>query len=338
MLRISLVGILDSVYQILTVNEAPFLSVDPGLDINDFPTDAFEKSFELGYAGHISFFVLLSVWWLVYRKLHKEPYTFLSESPEAGVTKGSTEIFCSAQEDEGPRVCDFPPCKAVPKCPPRGKAKAKPPPPPKGTPPRKAPSKAEAKATNPFGPRRVRWRALRSAEGTIFDGLGTGQLKNETAMMLDEVLKTSQGLAKSSPFIPKSSGVCLLDRNRAQQLAILFRRSPLPLQQLCAALLTLDVSIPLGEEEIDGLLQAWPTALDFQLVEEYTGAKEKLRDVEQCIKQISAIPRSESRLKLLRLSSFLVLNSSVLYLDFLFLLNSWWPFLTPGSGRITGWP
>lgn len=128
-------------------------------------------------------------------------------------------------------------------------------------------------------------------------------------MMLDEVLKaTSQGLAKSSPFIPKSSGVCLLDRNRAQQLAILFRRSPLPLQQLCAALLTLDVSIPLGEEEIDGLLQAWPTALDFQLVEGYTGAKEKLRDVEQCIKQISAIPRSESRLKLLRLSSFSAAN------------------------------
>ena len=49
MLRISLFGLFYSVYQI-PVNEAPFLSVDPGLEIDDLSTDAFKQSFELGYA------------------------------------------------------------------------------------------------------------------------------------------------------------------------------------------------------------------------------------------------------------------------------------------------
>lgn len=127
--------------------------------------------------------------------------------------------------------------------------------------------------------------------------------------MLNEVFRvTPQGQsAKSSPFIPKSSGVCLLNPKRAQQLAIVFRRSPVPLQKLCSALLALDFSVlgHLGEEEIDGLLQAWPTSFDFQLVEKYKGPIQELRDVEQCIKQMSAVPRSEARLKLLRLSSVL---------------------------------
>eukprot|EP00435_Cladocopium_sp_Y103_P068210 s894_g31.t1 len=306
MLRISLFGLFYSVYQI-PVNEAPFLSVDPGLEIDDLSTDAFEQSFELGYAP---FFLLFSAWLLAYRKLQKEPGTFRSESPEIGVApaaKGSPKF--SPREVPG-QTC--PPPKAAPKCPPRAKAKGKAPP-PKGTPPRKAtPASKTGEATpakaaaNPFGARRVRWRALQSAAGTIFDGLGTGQLRNETARMLNEVFRvTPQGQsAKSSPFIPKSSGVCLLNPKRAQQLAIVFRRSPVPLQKLCSALLALDFSVlgHLGEEEVDGLLQAWPTSFDFQLVEKYTGPIQELRDVEQCIKQMSAVPRSEARLKLLRLS------------------------------------
>jgi len=306
MLRISLFGLFYSVYQI-PVNEAPFLSVDPGLEIDDLSTDAFEQSFELGYAP---FFLLFSAWLLAYKKLQKAPGTFQSESPEIGVApaaKGSPKF--SPREVPG-QTC--PPPKAVPKCPPRAKAKGKAPP-PKGTPPRKASASKAGEATptakaaaNPFGARRVRWRTLQSAAGTIFDGLGTGQLRNETARMLNEVFRvTPQGQsAKSSPFIPKSSGVCLLNPKRAQQLAIVFRRSPVPLQKLCSALLALDFSVlgHLGEEEIDGLLQAWPTSFDFQLVEKYKGPIQELRDVEQCIKQMSAVPRSEARLKLLRLS------------------------------------
>lgn len=304
MLRISLFGLFYSVYQI-PVNEAPFLSVDPGLEIDDLSTDAFEQSFELGYAP---FFLLFSAWLLAYKKLQKEPSTFQSESPEIGVApaaKGSPQF----SPREVPGQTSRPP-KAVPKCPPRAKAKGKAPP-PKGTPPRKATPASAGEATakaaaNPFGARRVRWRALQSAAGTIFDGLGTGQLRNETARMLNEVFRvTPQGQnAKSSPFIPKNSGVCLLNPKRAQQLAIVFRRSPVPLQKLCSALLALDFSVlgHLGEEEIDGLLQAWPTSFDFQLVERYKGPIQELRDVEQCIKQMSAVPRSEARLKLLRLS------------------------------------
>lgn len=311
MLRISFfVGLLYSLYKI-PVNEAPFLSVDPSFDLEDLSTDAFEKSVEVGYAP---FFILLSVWLLAYKKLRKD--SFLSETPDEIVKDSSfspSEVKEVKEVNEvvpgGVQRC--PPPKAVPKCPPRAKAKGKAPP-PKGTPPRKASAVVKAgEATptvepkvNPFGARRVRWRALQSATGTIFDGLGTGQLRSETAKMLNDVFKVApQGqTARSSPFVPKSSGVCLLDRNRAQQLAIVFRRSPVPLQKLCSALQKLDFSIPLGEEEIEGLVQAWPTSVDFQLVAKYTGPVEELRDVEQCIKQMSAVPRSEARLKLLRLS------------------------------------
>eukprot|EP00913_Durusdinium_trenchii_P017771 g16698.t1 len=159
-----------------------------------------------------------------------------------------------------------------------------------GPPPKKAaPAKAAAKAestpvgdqtkVNPFGARRVRWRTLNSAEGTVFHGLGAGHLRSDTAKMLNEVFTVVHGSSGRSSFVPKSAGVCLLDRNRAQQLAIVFRRSPVPLQKLCSALLTLDFSLPLGDEELEGLIQAWPTKADFE-----------------------EVPRSEARLRLLRLS------------------------------------
>ncbi|CAJ1378644.1 unnamed protein product [Effrenium voratum] len=56
-----------------------------------------------------------------------------------------------------------------------------------------------------------------------------------------------------------------------------------------------------GGEQVQGLLQAWPTADDFKAVANYDGPEE-LRDVELCIKQVAAVPRSEARLKLLRLA------------------------------------
>ncbi|CAE7654824.1 FH3, partial [Symbiodinium sp. CCMP2456] len=161
----------------------------------------------------------------------------------------------------------------------------------------------EAKA-QPFGTRRIRWRTISDHAGTVFDGLDSTAPYNETRKMLHEVLAASvvQQTARPSAFVPKSSGVCLLDRNRAQQLAIAFRRSPLPLQKLCLALQTLDFSIPLSEEEIEGLLKAWPTDVDFRQVAKHEGPTEELRDVEQCIRQVASVPRSEARLKLLRLS------------------------------------
>ncbi|OLQ00473.1 hypothetical protein AK812_SmicGene16851 [Symbiodinium microadriaticum] len=146
----------------------------------------------------------------------------------------------------------------------------------------------EAKAL-PFGTRRIRWRTISDHAGTVFDGLDSTAPYSETRKMLHEVLAASvvQQTARPSAFVPKSSGVCLLDRNRAQQLAIAFRRSPLPLQKLCLALQTLDFSVPLSEEEIEGLLKAWPTDVDFRQVAKHEGPTEELRDVEQCIRQDS---------------------------------------------------
>lgn len=273
-------GVLYSVYQI-PVNDTPSLKLD-GLQEDDL---ALDLHVELGYTP---FVLLLSVWLLAYRKLQPA-----SSSPEV----------CSRDSRERPEA---PPAKAGPKAGPKGGAKAPPKakaPPragPKGFP--KGPGPVKSSPSVPFSARRVRWKALQSSEGTIFSGCPSSPLRPEAAKMLNEVFNKQTTVPRSSAFIPKSSGVCLLDRNRAQQLAILFRRSPLPLQRLCAALLHLDFAIALGEEEIGGLLQAWPTENDFQVVANYSG-QEELRDVERCIRQMAVVPRSEARLKLLRLSS-----------------------------------
>ena len=320
MLSISFsIVVLHSVCQIpvheapkIPVNETRFWSVYPGFekddalfDIDDLSSDALDHSFELGCTS--SFVAFVTVWLLAYRKLQKELQepTF-SESLEGAEISPDSPTFsqmCPPPKSPPKSPPEFLP-KAVPKCPPRGKGPGKAPP---KAPPRKAAAAAKGDAeAKIFGARRVRWRALQSASGTIFDGLQTGQLRTETAKMLNEVFRVTQGqTARSSSFITKSSGVCLLDQNRAMQLAIIFKGSRVPVNKLCSALESLDFSISLGDEEIDGLLQAWPTPADFKLVDEYKGPKEELRDVEQCIKQMSKVSRSEARLKLLRLSSFL---------------------------------
>lgn len=221
--------------------------------------------------------------------------------------------------------------KSSPPAPPRGKGKGPPPPPPKINAPRRAsiaspisvegqdqesPSKA-ATLGSPFAQRwRVRWRALQSVDGTVFESLPGGPLRAETEQVLREVFDTfnaqpkATSSSKVATFVPKSSGVTLLERNRAQQLAILFRRSPVKLERLCYALETLDFSLEVGEEDIDGWLQAWPSAAEQKLVSAYQGPMSGLRDVEQRIRRIAEVKRSESRLKLLRLDKGLGYLSS----------------------------
>ncbi|CAK9013594.1 Formin-like protein 20 (AtFH20) [Durusdinium trenchii] len=326
--------LLYSAFQ-LPVNEAPTL-IDPGFDLeHELDLDAFETSLEVGIAA--PFFLLLSVWLLAYRKLQKDTGSFITCPASSASHSSSSPLTSESASAPGAESTDHaahhaesstmaappkaaqphsPPAKAAPKCPPRAKAKGKalakgpkgPGPPPKKAAPAKAAAKAESTPVgdqtkvNPFGARRVRWRTLNSAEGTVFHGLGAGHLRSDTAKMLNEVFTVVHGSSGRSSFVPKSAGVCLLDRNRAQQLAIVFRRSPVPLQKLCSALLTLDFSLPLGDEELEGLIQAWPTKADFEEVAKYTGPTEHLRDVEQCIKQMAQVPRSEARLRLLRLS------------------------------------
>ncbi|CAE8688916.1 unnamed protein product, partial [Polarella glacialis] len=210
------------------------------------------------------------------------------------------------------------------KAPPRGKGKAPPPPPPRlggkasplknpgcslsGTDSSCSPQKT-ASLGSPFGARRVRWRALESVDGTVFEGLKRGPLRDSTAQALREVFEHGAAGAKAASssrpmvFVPKSSGVCILDRNRAQQLAIFFRRSPVPLEQLCSRLDRLDFNrIPVGDEEVEAWLQAWPTVAERRLITGHTGPSSSLRDVEQLVQQVARVPRSEQRLKLLRLA------------------------------------
>ncbi|CAE7676714.1 FH12 [Symbiodinium pilosum] len=198
------------------------------------------------------------------------PSTSSTNSPQKGKGKVSAP----------PKGLGKGPAKGPAKGPPSGTPKGKAGPKGKGTPPKGALASQcvedvdDARVVNPFGTRRIRWKSISDQSGTVFDGL--------------DIL----GIKKCPD--PEA--------NRAQQLAIAFRRSPLPLQKLCSALQTLDFSIPLSEEEIEGLLKAWPTDIDFRQVAKHTGPAEELRDVEQCIRQVAAVPRSEARLKLLRLS------------------------------------
>ncbi|CAJ1444082.1 unnamed protein product [Effrenium voratum] len=292
MIRMTLAGLVYSVVRIplneilysavrLPLNETPQLNIeldDFKEDKSDLP-DLNDTTFDtVTYAAPC----LLLLAWFAFRRERSLQHTAEAAAPEEQTADGA-----------GPAG----PAGPAPVAPPR--AKGKPPPPPKG----KAPPKAKAKprpGENPLGTRRVRW--THQSVGTVFEGLGRGSLRSETAKMLDEVFKpTGEKATARERFLPKSSGKCLLSQKRAQQLAIVFRRLPIPLQRLCSALLALDFSIPLGEEQVQGLLQAWPTADDFKAVANYDGPEE-LRDVELCIKQVAAVPRSEARLKLLRLA------------------------------------
>eukprot|EP00401_Gymnodinium_catenatum_P072932 CAMPEP_0117497662 /NCGR_PEP_ID=MMETSP0784-20121206/21298_1 /TAXON_ID=39447 /ORGANISM="" /LENGTH=1248 /DNA_ID=CAMNT_0005292691 /DNA_START=27 /DNA_END=3769 /DNA_ORIENTATION=+ len=158
-----------------------------------------------------------------------------------------------------------------------------------------------------FG-RKIHWRPLEAVDGTIFEAIGNGgQLRPEAILVLNEAFqdskasKVSRGAGERKIF-NRSTGVSLLDANRAQQLAITFKKSPVSIQTLCDALRTLDFDLILNEEEIDNLLHVWPTGQECKLVLGFKGDLANLRDVERGVRQIAEVPRGEARLRAIRIA------------------------------------
>lgn len=226
-----------------------------------------------------------------------------------------------------------PPFKAHPGIPPPSKANpsiafpGKPPPgkpPPGKAPPGKAPpskfapgSKATPVKAPPsaFG-RRLRWKQL-DADGTVFGELSeTAPLDPEAVDILRTVFEAPP---KPKPKVEKMPGVdvpkgpkkmvgaCLLDNQRAQQLAITFRRSSdnITLTSLLEGLRGLDLNVQITEEDIERLIPLWPSEAEQKLVLAHPGPSSELREMEQNVRTIAMIPRTAARLQLLGLGKSL---------------------------------
>lgn len=169
-----------------------------------------------------------------------------------------------------------------------------------------------------FG-RRLRWRPL-DAVGTVFDELsGAAPLKPEAVDILRTVFeapqkpKTADLLREPRLKAVRTIGTCLLSNQRAQQLAIIFRRSSdnVNFATLCDGLRRLDFNMPMTEEELERLLAFWPTAEEQKLVLAHKGPPDGLREMERYVHIIASISRSESRLRLLLLAKALHSQSVV---------------------------
>jgi len=136
---------------------------------------------------------------------------------------------------------------------------------------------------------------------TIFDELDSGPLSDEAAGVLRGLIeRPPPTVSRSLSFTQKSCGIVLIkDMNRAQKLAINFRTGK-HFDNLCFALRTLDLQLPMEEEDFERLRHVWPTLEELRTIKNFTGPPEQLRDVEQCMLRLAEIPRAEFRLRLLQ--------------------------------------
>lgn len=173
-----------------------------------------------------------------------------------------------------------------------------------------AASQLTGKVGGPTFGRRLHWQTLNTVDGTIFEKLGTdaeikADLNAPCVDVLKHVFDTQSSMSRTSSnrpsFTPKSQGKELLDRSRAQQLAITFNGSKVNVDELICALQELDFGLPIEDEDVERLLQVWPTAGEMKLVSGYCG-KDELRDIEKFVKRLAGVPRSGPRLRAVRLA------------------------------------
>eukprot|EP00927_Polykrikos_kofoidii_P020609 TRINITY_DN19820_c0_g2_i1.p1 TRINITY_DN19820_c0_g2~~TRINITY_DN19820_c0_g2_i1.p1 ORF type:complete len:1140 (+),score=208.83 TRINITY_DN19820_c0_g2_i1:162-3581(+) len=158
----------------------------------------------------------------------------------------------------------------------------------------------------PLG-RRIFMKPLKSVGGTVFEDLHSGGPLCQVAVQaLNAVFhapakeikpKSAAATRVSRSFVPKPSKQGILDNERAQQLAIVFRKSPIKIDKLCDALRSLNFKLRISEEDVDRLLKVWPTPHEVQRVKDFTGDVSELRDVERDVMQLGAVPRGEARLR-----------------------------------------
>lgn len=136
---------------------------------------------------------------------------------------------------------------------------------------------------------------------TIFDELDSGPLSDAAVGVVRGLIeRPTPKNSRPISITPKSSGEVLIrDRDRAQKLAIHFRTGK-HFDSLCAGLRTLDLQLPMDEEDFERLRHVWPTSEEQRMVKAFKGPREQLRDVEKCVMRLAEIPRADSRLRLLQ--------------------------------------
>jgi len=102
-------------------------------------------------------------------------------------------------------------------------------------------------------------------------------------------------------------GICIFHGARAQNLAILLRRLPLPMEELCARLQSQDFlasmeGTSVQAEDAERLLQHLPTTQERRVLLAHTEHVEELRDVEQKALLLCLLPDVGERLRLLHVS------------------------------------
>jgi len=100
------------------------------------------------------------------------------------------------------------------------------------------------------------------------------------------------------------TGICVFDGPRAQNLAILLKKLPLRMEELCERLQSRDFlasmeGTPLQAEDAERLLQHLPTAQETRALMAHKEHAEELRDVEQNVLPLCLLPDVGERLRLL---------------------------------------
>jgi len=105
-------------------------------------------------------------------------------------------------------------------------------------------------------------------------------------------------------------GVCLLDRARAQNIAIVFRRLHITPAELCVCLRTMDLAAgSLSAEDTGRLLGKLPTRDEARLLQKYAKTPDDPRDIERMMLPFCELPDAEIRLNL----AHVVLTHSALH-------------------------
>eukprot|EP00927_Polykrikos_kofoidii_P049144 TRINITY_DN43267_c0_g1_i1.p1 TRINITY_DN43267_c0_g1~~TRINITY_DN43267_c0_g1_i1.p1 ORF type:complete len:1000 (-),score=158.25 TRINITY_DN43267_c0_g1_i1:199-3198(-) len=232
---------------------------------------------------------------------HEQAHT-LVDSVE--VVARTQELADDPEKTEGEQLSNAVPVRKM-KPPPKGKGKGKgKPPPPKAVPaPGKGSGKqaASVKAAAPFG-RRFNWRSVPEAKvaGTVFQGLREDSPPVDVARLraLFEKPESSKKVATGAP--KRREEVKFLTHQRAQNVAIIFKRRPLT-DTILLAIQRLDFEAEgMTPENCELLLGAVPTHEEAQSLLGYRGNIENLRSIERQLLPLAQMepPSAGSRLRL----------------------------------------
>jgi len=162
----------------------------------------------------------------------------------------------------------------------------------------------------PFG-RKLHWidpSYAAAGRSTVFDlddrseGLGsefdprllTAVLGGQAAPLRRERLPSDPG---------KQTGIRVFDTVRAQHIAIMLSRLPVPVEEVCTSLQAVDCAdVGLPAEGVELLLGKLPTRRESQQLLAHAGHAEELRDVERKMLPLCNLPDLEGRLRVIHVN------------------------------------